>query len=513
MQVRVSAVDPARVSVDALVIPFVPKRMRRSRANRLPLAGILEPEAAAFAVPELDAVTWVSTRQAKAPRAMLVSLGKPAKLSELHGGPCGSPTTQTRAVERRHAHIALGARIWRTSEAAQLRSVAVYVGEAVELGAAILEGWLIRAAGRDDASPKKITIACDAAKLDALRQACTRAQVAAEANAMARVVADMPPNSGSPEAIVEHVRPLALEVGLELQAFGRDEIQREGLRLVEAVDRGARNPAQILWLEHNADRRDELPTLVLIGKGVTMDAGGYDLKRHGIYEMNYDKAGAAAVIGAAIACAQAQVDVHLVAVCPFAENLVGRDAVQPGEIIEAHDETRVFIENTDAEGRLLIADLLSWVPTRLGETTADLTVDIATLTGTAHNALGEPFSALFCNDDGARDALLRCGERSDERLWPMPIHELHDRELAHPRADLKNVGASTGAASAAAAFLRYFTSGPWAHIDMGGKGHFAYERDVTPAGATGYGARLLLELARSLARGEANDDHEGEGHS
>ena len=498
MKLRVSAKDPSKVSADVLVLPFVP----RGRRPKLPLAHLLPEDAAKWANPTTDAMTWLQTRGAKAPRAVLASLGERFAPEDLAGGVCGSPDGEFMQAEARRARLGLGACIERAAVTAGVRKLAVYVGEDLELAADIAEGVRMRAYAyeefKESAAPslRELQILVDASVQTQARARVEAAWAIAGATVDARRLCDLPPNIGSPEGFVERVLALAEGTELDVEVYDGEEICELGMGMFAAVARGSRNPPRLLCLEHNAERAEELPTVVWIGKGVTMDAGGYDLKSQGIHEMNYDKAGAAAVAGAVLGAARLGLEVHIVAMCGLSENLVGRDALLPGEVLEAFDGTTVYIENTDAEGRLLLADLLAWSESL----EAELTVDLATLTGAAHTALGEAYGALFSNDDHARDLLFEAGRRSDDRLWPMPIHDLHDRELAHPHADLKNVGAFAGGASAAAAFLRYFVRGAWAHIDMAGKAHFPYARDYTGPGATGYGCRLLIEVAREVAR-------------
>src|SRR5690606_10445178 len=228
----------------------------------------------------------------------------------------------------------------------------------------------------------------------------------AQSTNFGRSLADLPPNYGTPEKFVERAREGLEGMGLHIETLGLAEIEAAGMGLLCAVARGAQSEAKLLRIEHNAEFAQELPTLALIGKGVTMDGGGYNLKTGGaVHEMSDDKAGAAAVVGAMRGIAEAKLPVHVIALCPLVENLVGSEAVRPGEVVEAYDGTQVYIENTDAEGRLLMADLLGW----LTQFEPDMCIDIATLTGACHTALGDPYAGLFSNDDEARDILMVAG--------------------------------------------------------------------------------------------------------
>jgi leucyl aminopeptidase len=197
-----------------------------------------------------------------------------------------------------------------------------------------------------------------------------------------------------------------------------------------------------------------------------------------------------------IAIAALELPMPVVAFCPLTENAIDANAYKPGDILTACNGTTVYIENTDAEGRLVLADMLAW----LGEhgPQPELIIDLATLTGELHAALGEPFAGLYCNEDRARELLLAAGQASGDLLWPMPIHDAHDAVLGHHKADLRNLGSAAGAPSCAAAFLRAFVDAPWAHVDLAGKSHVETGRECFGPGATGYGCRLLVEVARRM---------------
>ena len=192
-----------------------------------------------------------------------------------------------------------------------------------------------------------------------------------------------------------------------------------------------------------------------------------------------------------------ELPLHVIALCPLTENSVDAHAYKPGDVLTACNGATVYVENTDAEGRLVLADMLAWLQTF--DPRPELVVDLATMTSAIHAALGEPFAGLYCNEDRARDLLLDAAQVSGELLWPMPIHEIHDRNLGHHKADLRNIGVSAGSPSSAAAFLRAFVDYPWAHVDLAGKSHNEFSREYLGPGATGFGCRLLVEFARRLA--------------
>jgi leucyl aminopeptidase len=240
------------------------------------------------------------------------------------------------------------------------------------------------------------------------------------------------------------------------------------------------------------------PRLALIGKGVTFDSGGLDLKPADAMElMRKDMAGAAAVIGALEVMAALRIELPFVAAIPAAENMVGPAAFRPGDVLRAHDGTTVEIGNTDAEGRLLLADALSWAR----EQGAERLVDYATLTGAARVALGPDLPAFFCSDAPLAAQLESCALAADEPVWRMPLWDGYERSLDTPFADVSHTGSEKRAgAITAALFLRRFTGGlPWAHVDL-----YGWEdrgRPETPRGGNGMGVRTIAALAERLAAG------------
>jgi leucyl aminopeptidase len=257
---------------------------------------------------------------------------------------------------------------------------------------------------------------------------------------------------------------------------------------------GGGAPPAVVVLEHRPASRGR-PKIALLGKGVTLDTGGYNLKTTPqMHRFTDDKAGAAAVIGAMVALARMKVDAHVLGVAPLVENVVSRAAYKPGDVLTAMDGTTVFVESTDAEGRLVLADCLTW----LRRHDPDVVIDIATLTGAAANALGEPFAAVYGNDDELLADVRAAGQRSGELVWPMPIHPLHEEALVHPRAMIRNFSEYAGGASSAAAFLRRFVGFPWVHVDMAGRGSYAYDQVEMGPGATGWGTSLLVEAVEMI---------------
>src|SRR5690606_38770594 len=251
-------------------------------------------------------------------------------------------------------------------------------------------------------------------------------------------------------------------------------------------------------LEHNAGR-DDLPTIVLVGKGVTFDSGGLSLKtRDGMMTMKSDMAGAAAVLGTMQAVGELDLPVRVVGLCPCVENMPDGRSYRPGDVVIAGNGTSIEVLNTDAEGRLALADALAYAKTFA----PTAVVDIATLTGSSVTALGAGVaSSLFATDPTLRARLETAAEASGERVWAMPLFEEYRKTIDSKVADLKNTGGASGGVGTAAVFLQAFTDYPWAHVDMAGMALVEDTKGKTylTPGATGYGVRLLVEFLRDWA--------------
>jgi leucyl aminopeptidase len=335
-----------------------------------------------------------------------------------------------------------------------------------------------------------------------LREAAERAALVAEYTNRARDLANMPPNELDPHALAEHAQALASEhEHLKADVLGPREMDKLGMGALAAVGRGSRREPRLVVLRYAPPQATNPDvTLGLVGKAITFDAGGISLKPAAKMEdMKGDMAGGAGTLLGIAAVAALGLPVRALAVIAAAENLPGGDAFRPGDILRAANGKTIEIVNTDAEGRLVLADAL-WYARREGATHV---LDIATLTGAMELALGDQYAGLFANDDDWRTRIVAAGERSGDLTWPFPLHARYRRYVDSTYADMKN--ASTlrqGGPALAAKFLEEFAGeGPWAHLDMAGPGFLERSRGdyYRVPGGTGYGVRLIAELAGSLA--------------
>jgi leucyl aminopeptidase len=325
--------------------------------------------------------------------------------------------------------------------------------------------------------------------------AARRATILADAIGLARTLVETPPAEKRPAALAVAIRR-ALPRGLGITVWNEKRLAAERCRGILAVGGGAAVPPRLVRIEYaprNAKRR-----LVLVGKGLTFDSGGLNIKTYeGMKTMKCDMAGAAAAVGAIIAIARLGLRVRVTALLGLAENMPGGRAYRPGDVIRMRSGKTVEVLNTDAEGRIVLADLLDIARER----PADAIVDLATLTGACVAALGEETAGLFTGNEALAQSLLDAADMAGEPLWRLPLGRDFREKVKGGIADLKNVGNRYGGASSAAAFLEAFAEGktPWAHLDIAGPAYRESGRAGRPPGATGFGVATLVEYARRLA--------------
>ncbi|MFN8130310.1 MAG: leucyl aminopeptidase [Solirubrobacteraceae bacterium] len=416
--------------------------------------------------------------------------------------------------------VGLGAREQFDAEQARI-AAAVALGRAREVGArtlawalpdgagdgvaaGLVEGTVLaayrfeafKAAAEDDEPPAGPEALVVSAGRDLAAAAAEAAAVARAQNA-ARDLQNRPANDLTPTALGERAAALAAaHSGLEAEVEGREAIEARGMGAFAAVARGSDEEPALITLRYEGPGAAG-PALGFVGKAVTFDSGGISIKPAGsMHEMKFDMSGGAAVLEAAGAIAALALPVRLVAVIGATENLPNGRAMKPGDIVRAMNGTTIEVNNTDAEGRLVLADCLAHAAS-LG---AERLVDLATLTGAITVALGPVYAGLLGDDDAWCEAVTAAGLASGERVWRLPLDPLYADMIRGQYADIVNSPAKRVAGSITAAeFLKRFTGGiPWAHIDIAGT---AWDggRAYAPKGGTGIGVRLLVELARAHA--------------
>jgi leucyl aminopeptidase len=342
----------------------------------------------------------------------------------------------------------------------------------------------------------RLDLVCDGADDEAAVSGAADLGVkVALATRVARDLANEPSNTATPEHLAAKAREMAERHGMAVEVLDRAGIEEEGLVGLATVGRSAENEPRFIVIEHR-NGGDGAP-IVLVGKAVTFDSGGISIKpSSGMENMKFDMSGGAAVLGVMEAVGALDLPLNVVALVPATENLPGGDAFKPGDVLRLHSGKTVEILTTDAEGRLILADALSYA--RRYEPAA--VVDCATLTGACHVALGDHASGLMGNDEGLISEVRAAGEATGERAWPLPLFEEYTEQIRGEVADIKNSGGRYGGALTAGAFLKEFADYPWAHLDIAGTAYGKKGNAYTPRGATGVPARLLVEFLMGRAR-------------
>ncbi len=373
-------------------------------------------------------------------------------------------------------------------------------GVTADIAAAVAMGAVLRAYRFDryrtkekpEDKPKLAAVSVLCAERDAAEAAWQKRQAVAAGVFLARDLASEPPNVLFPAAMAD--RCLALEkLGVAVEVFGPKEMAELGFGMLMGVSLGSATEPRMVVMRWNGAPDANGKPFAFIGKGVTFDTGGISIKpAGGMEDMKWDMAGAGAVIGAMAALAGRKAPVDVVGLVGLVENMPSAAAQRPGDVVTSYSGQTVEIINTDAEGRLVLGDVLWYCQERFQPA---FMVDLATLTGGIITALGHEYAGLFSNDDALAGKLRASGDACGERLWRMPLGDAYDKMIRSEIADMKNVGGRPGGSISAACFLQRFTNGvPWAHLDIAGTAWSSKDTPTAPKGATAFGVRLIDRL-------------------
>ena len=306
----------------------------------------------------------------------------------------------------------------------------------------------------------------------------------------ARDFSNTPSSNLNPEIFAEELKKLAKKSGLKYKLLSKKETEKMGGLL--AVGKGSTSPPQFVVLEHNPQKA--LTTVALVGKGITFDSGGISLKQsQGMADMKMDMSGAAAVACTLEAASKLKLPLHLIGLIPLAENMPSGSALKPGDIITIANGKTIEVDNTDAEGRLILADALVYAD----KYKPKLIIDLATLTGACFVALGQFAAGLFGNDKKSIANLMISGDRVHERVWELPLYDDYDELIKSDVADIKNVGGRGAGASTAAMFLKHFINKTsWMHLDIAGSAIIDKATEIESKGGSGFGVRLLIDFLK-----------------
>jgi leucyl aminopeptidase len=339
----------------------------------------------------------------------------------------------------------------------------------------------------------------DMGVLDEIQKGANMGNIIAESTNFARDLANMPANIATPSYLSAKAEELATTFSLAYSVLDESTAREMGMNAFLSVALGSDQPAKFIILEYKPSDNEKLDTIVVVGKAITFDSGGLSLKqKRGMENMKYDKSGGCAVFGLMRAVSQLQLPIHLLGLIPATENLPGGKAIKPGDVIKSLSGKTIEIVNTDAEGRLVLADALTYAKKYVPQ----LIIDLGTLTGAARVALGTYASGLMANKEAEnfKEQLKTAGEKTGERCWELPLWQEYSTQLKSDFADLKNVGGREGAAIIAAAFLSKFVEKgiPWIHLDIAGTARSDRKKAYIPKGATGVGVRLIVQFIRDL---------------
>ncbi|BCM90755.1 cytosol aminopeptidase [Abditibacteriota bacterium] len=491
MNFSVSLVAPLELQTPCLVLPVWSEDALPAAATAYDeklgglLAEIVASDGFSAGVGETR-VVYASGENA--PRLVLLGLGKRDNFSlDRFRKALVKAARAVRAIKKSSFALALP-----SVDTAGLEPLVQSAAEAIELGLMQFNDFK----RGEHFEIEAVTLLLDAsADADAAQTAIERAGVLCRANARARALVNQPSNIKTPASIAAAAVEVATETGLRIEVWDEQKIQDEKMGALWGVGMGSDHPPRFIVMEYMPPGTENDAPVALVGKGMSFDTGGYSIKTSGgMEEMKDDMAGAAVVIAAMSALKDLNVKKRVLGVVASAENMISGNAQRPGDIVTARDGTTIEVLNTDAEGRLILADALTWT----SEQKPELIVDFATLTGAIGVALGQEGAGLFSNDDGLSRNLEEAGLETGEKLWRFPLWEEYDDYMKGSASDLKNISAADRRAGsiAAAIFLRHFVpkNTPWAHLDIAAVSHVRDSRLLTERGATGFGVRLILDF-------------------
>jgi len=340
---------------------------------------------------------------------------------------------------------------------------------------------------------KKLALQADK-KRSVIRKAAQRAQNAAASAVSARNMAHEPGNCWTPQNFADFAQKLTKETSLKCRIIDKTQIKKMGMGGILAVNQGSSLPPKLIILDHRPKHFSK--TFLFVGKGLTFDSGGISLKpAAGMQDMKYDMCGGAAVLSAMKTIGLEEPEVRVIAIVPATDNMSGAAAVKPGDIIRHYNGLTSEVINTDAEGRLILADALAY---GINKYSPDCVIDLATLTGAVIIGLGHHRSGLMSNNNKLAKQIIDIGEECGEPVWQLPLGKDYSKQIESDVADIKNVGGKPAGSITAAAYLQNFVGDtPWAHLDIAGTAWDFTKKSYIPKGPSGVGVRTLIEFVRT----------------
>ncbi len=499
IQVKAVGADVLKVKTDILAVGVLEQKALSGPAKALDkkLKGVVSGliKLGDFEGKEKTSTMFYSQGKIGATRILLVGLGKKGK-ADLETLRRAAIAAASKAVEIKAVRlcVCLHQEIagFKPAETAQA------ITEGLYFGAYRYDEYL----GTDEAG-KKRPAAIEAVIADSSASFVAAAQKGLAAGAItgscqnfARTLANRPANAVSPQTLADEAKKIARQTGLRCTVLDGKRLAAKKMGGILAVGRGSANKPRLIILEYRpAKASKNTPTIGLVGKAITFDSGGISLKPgEGMQDMKFDKSGGIAVLGAMRAIAQLKPKVRVLGLVPAAENMPSGFAYRPGDIITTYSGRTVEIHSTDAEGRIILCDAITYAE----ELGCQTIVDIATLTGACVVALGQKRAGVMGNDEKLVERLKETSKKTGERIWPLPCDDEYVEIMKSKIADLKNTGGRWGGACTAAAFLsRFVKKAKWAHLDIAGVGVWGADETLAP-GSVGFGVRLLTAFVMNL---------------
>lgn len=493
MKVSVSTISISELDVDLLIVPITSEDLTDGLEELSDAFGTVIDRARTDVKGETGDSAVLYPESGTAKRVILVGIGESSSVD----------------AERIRNASALGAQA-ATHVNAETVGIAV---PSVDLSSdvtaqALVEGFILGSyrfnkyrTNDDSGDPAQRLVIQTTDQDKQVRRGAERGRIVSEAVCSARDLVNLSPDDKTPIMLSKAIEKSGKKHGYDVSVWNKELIEEEGMGGLLAVNRGSQDPPTFSVLEwHPENVRNSRP-VILIGKGVVFDTGGLSLKptKNSMDSMKSDMAGAAAVVGAMEAIAKLELPLYVIGLIPATDNRPGQTAYVPGDVIKMHSGLTVEVLNTDAEGRMILADALSYASSFYPE----IVIELATLTGSAVVALGDFVAATMTNEDeGAQerlDAIVAAGNSSGDRVHPLPMFDEYNEQLKSTVADLKNIGSRWGGAITAAKFLEHFVDYPWIHVDIAGPAFLDKARGYNKAGGSGFGVRLLTRFLQDLS--------------
>lgn len=493
MKVSVTAIDLAELDVELLVVPVVEDESGSRTELPAPLNEVATRAADDFKGKDGD-LLLLYPEHMQARRLALVGLGPAA----------GVDAEKLRTAAARGASLAIQRRVRTAGMLVPAVDVEPELATQALVEGFALGGYRFLRYKTGDEEPfagVERLVLQGFSEERVSRRGADRGRIVAEAVITARDLVNLSPDEKTPVLLARAIEKSGKRYGYDVDVWDRALIEEEGMRGLLAVNRGSPHPPTFTVTTWQPDNPVNSRPIVLVGKGIVFDTGGLSLKptKGSMDQMKGDMAGAAAVIGVMEAVARLELPVYVVGLIPATDNRPGGDAYVPGDVVKMHSGKTVEVLNTDAEGRMILADALSYAKTYRPE----LVIDLATLTGAAVVALGTDVAAIMTSETpGAEDRvrpLVEAASISGDRVHPLPMFEDYARLIESDVADVKNTGGRWGGAITAAKFLEHFVDYPWIHLDIAGPAFLEEARPYRPKGGTGFGVRLIVEYLRTYA--------------